>query len=68
MIALEGDCRTPLAAHAVRDGDVLRLRAFVAEPDGSRLRRAEDHVNWPGSDEEAEAVGRGLGERLISAG
>lgn len=68
MIALEGDCKTPLAAHAVRTGDILHLRAFFARPDGTSLRRAEDHANWPGSDEEAEAIGRDLGQRLISTG
>lgn len=66
MIALEGDCKTPIGAYATREGEVLRLRAFVADPDGFRVRREEDHVLWPGSDGEAEAIGRELGERLIA--
>jgi hydroxymethylbilane synthase len=66
MIALEGDCKTPLAAHGTREGDVLRLRAFLADPAGKDIRQAEDHVLWPGSDEEAGAIGRELGQRLIA--
>jgi hydroxymethylbilane synthase len=64
MIALEGDCKTPLGAHAVRDGETMRLRAFVSEPDGTRLRRGEERVAWPASEEAAAALGRALGDRL----
>jgi hydroxymethylbilane synthase len=67
MIALEGDCTTPLGAHGERDGDGgVRLRAFVADPDGSRLRRAEERAAWPASDADAEAFGRGVGAKLRS--
>lgn len=38
---LDGSCRTPIGALAEIEGDALRLRALVAEPDGSRLFRAE---------------------------
>jgi hydroxymethylbilane synthase len=65
LIALGGDCKTPLGAHADRFDDRLRLRAFVAEADGSRLRRAEDVVPWPASEAEAHGVGLALGRTLV---
>jgi hydroxymethylbilane synthase len=64
MIAVEGDCQTPVAAYAVRDADELWLRALLAEPDGSRLRRGERRAAWPKSAAEAAAVGRDLGAEL----
>ncbi len=64
LIALEGDCKTPIAAFGQRDGDSLYLRAFVAEPDGTRFRRAERRVPWPTSDEGAHAIGFELGREL----
>jgi hydroxymethylbilane synthase len=62
--ALGGDCKTPLGAHAEALGSTLRLRAFVARPDGSELRRGERTAPWPASEAEAEAVGRALGDTL----
>jgi hydroxymethylbilane synthase len=64
MAAVEGDCQSPVAAYAVRDGGELWLRALLAEPDGSRLRRAERRSAWPASEAEAAAVGRDLGAEL----
>jgi hydroxymethylbilane synthase len=65
LIALEGDCKTPLAAYATRDGGTMRLRAFVCEPDGARMRRSERTLPWPG-EAEAHDVGRALGRFLKS--
>ena len=71
MVALEGDCKTPLAAFADRaespDGPRLRLRAFIARPDGTHFRRGERIVAWPTSDAEARAVGLDLGAELHDA-
>ncbi|MBS2017242.1 MAG: hydroxymethylbilane synthase [Deltaproteobacteria bacterium] len=64
MVALEGDCKTPLGAFGVRRGDDLYLRAFVCAPDGSNLRRGEETVPWPTSDDAAREVGLRLGKRL----
>ncbi|WP_433934696.1 hydroxymethylbilane synthase [Sorangium cellulosum] len=64
MAAVEGSCRTPVAAYAVRDGDALWLRALLAEPDGSRLRRTERRVAWPGDLREAARLGEDLGAEL----
>lgn len=64
LIALEGDCKTPIAAFGKRDGVSLYLRAFVAEPDGTRFRRGERRVPWPTSDEAAQTIGFELGREL----
>jgi hydroxymethylbilane synthase len=66
MVALEGDCRTPIAAHAqlLEGGAKMRLRAFIAEPDGSRLRRDEVELAAPADEGAAEAIGFELGKRL----
>ncbi len=66
MAALEGDCKTPLGAHAVRDEAMLDLVAFVAEPDGTRLRRAHERTAWPASERDAAAFGREVGARLAT--
>jgi hydroxymethylbilane synthase len=69
MVALEGDCRTPLGAYAERsaDGTKLRLRAFVADPDGARLERGERTIAWPTSEADARALGVDLGSSLRAA-
>ena len=70
MKALEGDCKTPIAAYALRDAHdatVMFLRAFIAEPDGSRFRASELRVPWPSSEADAEGHGIELGRRLASA-
>jgi hydroxymethylbilane synthase len=64
--AVEGDCRTPVAAYAERRGGELWLRALLAEPDGSNLRRDECLVPWPESSAVAEELGEKLGKKLRS--
>jgi len=64
MKAVEGDCQTPVAAYALKSGGELWLRALLAEPDGSRLRRGERRLAWPQSEAEAAAAGRDLGAEL----
>jgi hydroxymethylbilane synthase len=73
MVALEGDCKTPLGAFGERrvlgEGGVeLHLRAFICDPDGSNHRTAHETVAWPASDDEARRVGEVLGGRLKSSG
>ena len=69
MVALEGDCKTPLGAYGERKesagGVQLHLRAFVCEPDGTNLRRAEETVPWPTSDDAARLVGERVGAALL---
>ncbi len=67
MLAVEGSCQIPVAAHALRDGEELWLRAFLAEPDGSRARRDELRVKWPRDAQAAHAIGVELGSRLKTA-
>jgi hydroxymethylbilane synthase len=63
LVALEGDCKTPLAALAARQEGRLWLRAFVAEPDGSRMRTGERSVPWP-TGPTSEGTARDLGQEL----
>ncbi|MBL8740767.1 MAG: hydroxymethylbilane synthase [Myxococcales bacterium] len=66
MKRVGGNCRMPIAAYAVREADELFLRAFLAEPDGTRPRRGERRVAWPTSREEARRVGDDLAAELTS--
>ena len=65
MAAVDGNCRTPVAAFAERAGDRLRLRALLAEPDGSDLRTTERLVAWPADAAEAERIGKDAGDELV---
>jgi hydroxymethylbilane synthase len=66
MRAVEGNCQTPVAAYAVREGSQIWLRALLAEPDGSNLRKSAVRAAWPASEAEAAALGEGLGRSLRS--
>ena len=68
LVAVGGDCKTPLGAHAERHGDALRLRAFVARPDGGDLRRADRTFPWPATETEAHTLGLSVGETLREPG
>lgn len=63
--ALAGSCNVPLGGYATYDGGRLRLRGFVAAPDGSRLLRDEVHS---AEGEAPEALGRRLAELLSAQG
>ena len=72
MVALEGDCKTPLGAFGERrvlEGGTIELflRAFICEPDGANLRRGDDTVAWPASDDDARILGERLGGKLKAA-
>ena len=62
--ALGGSCQVPLAAHAVFQDGRLNLKALVAEPDGSRILRAQ--AEGPASD--AESLGAAVAQDLLSQG
>jgi hydroxymethylbilane synthase len=64
LVAIGGDCDTPLAAHATVGEGVVALRAEVLAPDGDRRLAAADR----GPVAEASAVGRRLAERLLAQG
>ncbi len=56
-----GGCQVPIGAHATVDGEIIHLRAFVSEPDGSNARRDEFTGTDPAS------VGKELAGRLLVA-
>ena len=60
LFALDGSCRTPIAALARLDGDRLALDALVATHDGSALFRARRE----GLAADGEAMGRDAGREL----
>jgi len=62
--ALAGSCEVPLGAYGQIEAGRLRLRGFVASPDGTRMASAE----LSGAPEDAEALGRALAELLRARG
>ncbi|RYE92289.1 MAG: hydroxymethylbilane synthase [Myxococcales bacterium] len=64
MLAADGSCQVPIAAHARRDGDRLVLRAMLADPDGSRPRFADQTSPWPADERAAHDLGHEVGLRL----
>ncbi len=61
--ALDGSCRTPIAAHATLDGDRLHLEGLLAEPEGRRSWRAAR----TGLAGDAEALGTDAGREVRAA-
>jgi hydroxymethylbilane synthase len=64
MRAVDGNCQTPVAAFALREGSQIWLRALLAEPDGANLRRDQLRAPWPTSESDAAALGEKLGRAL----
>src|SRR5229473_3287601 len=62
--SLGGGCLTPIGAHARVEQETLRLMAIVISTDGAQSVR--DSAEGPA--DEAERVGRELGERLLRQG
>ena len=62
--SLGGGCQFPIAAHAVVDGDTLKLDGLVARPDGSEILR--DSLSGPVND--SERLGAQLAEHMLSQG
>jgi len=61
---LQASCHSPVAAHAIIEGQKMRVTALVAMPDGSqRIRLQVD-----GAAEDAEDLGRRLADRMLDAG
>lgn len=65
LAVLDGSCRTPIAAFAELNGDVLRLRALIALPDGSKVHRQEATTaasswNYGTAKDLGEQIGRKL--------
>jgi hydroxymethylbilane synthase len=62
--ALEGGCRTPVAALATVNGDTLRLDGMVASISGRRVRQASEE----GRAESAEEIGIKLAAKMREMG
>ena len=61
---LGGSCQVPLGGFAEVAGSKLRMRGFVATPDGARLIRAEHS----GSVSSPEALGEAVAQDLLAQG
>ena len=64
--ALSGSCTVPLGGYAQLIGEQMRLRGFVASPDGSRL--IEEELTLPYSESVSEMIGKRLAQRLTERG
>jgi hydroxymethylbilane synthase len=64
LLAIGGDCNTPLAAHATVTDSRVHLRVAVSDPEGRTW--LEDAGDGPAA--EAAALGREVAERLLAAG
>ena len=60
LAALDGSCRTPIAALATIDGDQVHLMGLVARPDGTAVIRIEER----GSLADAARLGGDAGQRV----
>ena len=64
---VEGGCQVPLGCYAVVEEDRVHVRAFISDLNG-RFYYKEEGVFRVENLEEADAVGIGVAERLLSAG
>lgn len=62
LAVLDGSCRTPIAGHAVIDGETLRFRGLVMRPDGSE----EFEVVREGAVSDAAAIGMDAGRDIVA--
>ena len=64
LARLGASCATPMAAHAIVDGPMLRMIGLVASEDGQRVLRRR--ANGPVAN--AAGLGKGLAEALLADG
>lgn len=62
LAALDGSCRTPLAGHAVVEGDHMRFSGLILTPDG----REAHAISGEGKTADAAAIGVKAGEAVRS--
>jgi len=60
LAVLDGSCRTPIAGHAVLDGDALSFRGIILRPDGSEAYE----TSRTGNRRDAVALGADAGAEL----
>lgn len=69
LAALDGSCRTPIAAFAVLEGETLHLRGEALSPDGTQRWARESRDRMQSADPlEAAQLGRALGLAVREAG
>jgi hydroxymethylbilane synthase len=64
LLRAAGSCRTPLAAHATVEGNVVDVQALIASPDGSQVVRG----SRKGRSSAAAALGADLAAELLGRG
>lgn len=64
LYTLDSGCQFPIGAYARLDGEHLTCSAYVGNMDGTK--RIVDSIEGPA--DQAEQLGRSLGEKLIAAG
>lgn len=64
MHALEAGCQLPVGAMGLPFGGGMRLRGIVASPDGRQAVRADE----TGAQDDPEALGREVAQRLLAMG
>ncbi len=67
MFAVEGNCQVPVAAYAERVGAELRLRALLADEEGTDIRRVDRRTPWTDDPEVARSFGLEVGATLKRA-
>jgi hydroxymethylbilane synthase len=60
LAVLDGSCKTPIAAHAVVESNVIRFRGLIARPDGG----AAHDIAAAGSRDDAAKIGADCGRAL----
>jgi hydroxymethylbilane synthase len=60
LAALDGSCRTPIAGHAIVEGESLSFSGLIARPDGT----AEHQITATGASVDAARIGREAGEEV----
>lgn len=60
LAVLDGSCRTPIAGHAVVEGDDLSFTGLILTPDG----REAHEVSGSGRAEDAAAIGHAAGQEV----
>jgi hydroxymethylbilane synthase len=60
LAALDGSCRTPIAGHAIIDGERLAFSGVIISPDG----RQSHNVSSEGQAADGAEIGKAAGEKL----
>ncbi|MEM9740582.1 MAG: hydroxymethylbilane synthase [Pseudomonadota bacterium] len=68
LVALDGSCRTPIAAHLFHDDDGTgRFEGEVLSPDGQSTWRVEQRLSAGFKEEDLKTLGRSAGEQIRAA-